>query len=94
MRAEGWYRDPFRLHADRWFSAGRPTSLVRDGDVEGRDAPPADGYPTPLVEVTPRRPVDASDLLRADAAQGKGSVVDERQMREAAMDAAAWQSNI
>ena len=92
MSAEGWYRDPFGLHTDRWFSAGRPTSLVRDDDVEARDAPPSDTYPTPLVEVTPRRPVDSSDLLRADAVHGKGSAIDEGRMRQAALDASVWQS--
>ncbi|MHA3701287.1 hypothetical protein ACXR2U_03820 [Jatrophihabitans sp. YIM 134969] len=40
MSAEGWYRDPFSTHEDRWFSAGLPTALVRDGEVEGQDAPP------------------------------------------------------
>jgi hypothetical protein len=28
VEAEGWYRDPYELHTDRWFSAGRPTALV------------------------------------------------------------------
>jgi hypothetical protein len=30
MRPQGWYRDPDGNHTDRWFSDGRPTSLVRD----------------------------------------------------------------
>lgn len=37
---EGWYTDPFGRHEARWISSGRPTSLVRDGDVESRDEPP------------------------------------------------------
>jgi hypothetical protein len=38
--AEGWYRDPFAIHEDRWMSQGRPTKLVRDGGVEAYDPPP------------------------------------------------------
>lgn len=37
---EGWYQDPFRLHEARYFTAGRPTRLVRDGSVESYDEPP------------------------------------------------------
>jgi hypothetical protein len=33
--AEGWYRDPYGIHQDRWFSAGTPTSLVRDCPLRG-----------------------------------------------------------
>jgi len=39
---QGWFEDPFRLHEARYFSAGRPTKLVRDGDVESYDEPPSD----------------------------------------------------
>ncbi len=39
---QGWYADPFRVHDARYFSAGRPTKLVRDGDVESYDEPPSD----------------------------------------------------
>jgi hypothetical protein len=34
---EGWGADPSGRHEQRWFSAGTPTPLVRDGRVEGRD---------------------------------------------------------
>jgi len=34
---EGWYFDPLRRHEYRWFSAGMPTALVRDGYVDGKD---------------------------------------------------------
>jgi hypothetical protein len=34
---QGWHPDPFRRHEWRYFSAGRPTFLVRDGYVEGSD---------------------------------------------------------
>ena len=66
MKAEGWYVDPFGVHRERWFSDGRPTSLVRDGDAESHDPPPEatfDGTPEEL----PEEEEDAgADLLRAD----------------------------
>ena len=40
MSAEGCYIGPYRVHEARWFSAGTPTALVRDGGVEGHDPPP------------------------------------------------------
>jgi hypothetical protein len=40
---QGWYEDPFRLHQARYFSGGRPTKLVRDGNVESYDEPPGEG---------------------------------------------------
>ena len=42
--AQGWYRDPYLVHEDRYFSAGQPTKLVRDGGIEDYDPPP-DGPP-------------------------------------------------
>jgi hypothetical protein len=42
--AQGWYRDPYLVHEDRYFSAGEPTKLVRDGGIEDYDPPP-DGPP-------------------------------------------------
>jgi hypothetical protein len=39
---QGWSADPFRLHEQRYFSAGQPTKLVRDGTVESYDEPPSD----------------------------------------------------
>jgi hypothetical protein len=41
--AQGWFDDPFRLHDARYFSAGRPTKLVRDGTAESYDEPPDEG---------------------------------------------------
>lgn len=38
---QGWSADPFRLHEQRYFSAGQPTKLVRDGGVESYDEPPS-----------------------------------------------------
>jgi hypothetical protein len=37
---QGWHADPFAVHERRYFSAGRPTKLVRDGHVEAYDEPP------------------------------------------------------
>ncbi len=67
MREEGWYRDPYGLHTDRWFSDGRPTKLVRDEGAESYDDPPTGDPPMPLVPVPPN-PGDSSDTKRADAA--------------------------
>ena len=69
--AQGWYRDPYGLHEDRYFSAGVPTKLVRDSGSESYDKPPARPLPdTPLLP-----PISAadeenhgSDLRRADEA--------------------------
>lgn len=40
---QGWCADPTRQHEQRWFSAGMPTDLVRDGAVEGRNSPEPTG---------------------------------------------------
>jgi hypothetical protein len=40
---QGWQPDPFGRHQSRYFSAGKPTYLVRDGYVEGSD--PVDQIP-------------------------------------------------
>ena len=78
---EGWYTDPFGRHDARWISQGTPTSLVRDGTVEGSD-PVANGP----VKVTPVRieghpVVDGSDLLRADDAEREGPFDQEHATR-------------
>jgi len=51
LPAEGWYHDPYEAHEHRWFSNGRPTSLVRDSGLEAHDAPPAEDCPG-LLEPT------------------------------------------
>ena len=66
MKAEGWYRDPYGIHSDRWFSDGQPTGLVRDQGVESRDQPPPREPPLPLVPVAENEEGDGGDLLRAD----------------------------
>lgn len=54
---QGWYEDPFHLHEARYFSAGQPTKLVRDGGRESYDEPPADTAPAPAD--APAAPADA-----------------------------------
>jgi hypothetical protein len=66
MRAEGWYRDPFESHEDRWFSDGRPTALVRDGGFDAHDAPPAENWSGPLAPAASVEPANGDDLKRAD----------------------------
>jgi hypothetical protein len=68
---EGWFTDPFGRHEARWLSFGKPTKLVRDGEVEGYDEPP-DEEPTnhperiePHVEAN-----DGADLIRAGDESG------------------------
>jgi hypothetical protein len=45
MRAQGWQRDPYDSHEDRWFSDGEPTSLVRDQGTESYDKLPRGQLP-------------------------------------------------
>jgi hypothetical protein len=69
--AQGWYRDPYGLHEDRYFSQGLPTKLVRDGERESYDLPPDRSLPeADLVpaEQLGGKAADGSDLLRADQA--------------------------
>ena len=66
MHAEGWYQDPFKVHADRWFSDGRPTPLVRDGGFESSDPPPAVEYTGPLKDIAAHEAANGGDLARAD----------------------------
>jgi hypothetical protein len=63
---EGWFTDPFGRHEARWLSAGQPTKLVRDGEVESYDEPP-DEEPTSEPErVEPHVEANGgADLIRA-----------------------------
>jgi hypothetical protein len=79
MQAEGWYRDPYGRHGARWFSEGRPTSLVRDGDIESNDEPPPGDPPLPLVPVTETEESDGLDLKRADEAEWESEYDVERE---------------
>lgn len=60
---EGWYVDPFGRYDERWFSAGVPTTLVRDA---GREAHDVLG-PVDVVSEPPRHAVaadsDAPDVV-------------------------------
>jgi hypothetical protein len=58
MTAQGWHRDPYGRHDDRWFSGGEPTRLVRDQGAESYDEPPPWQPPLyPLVQAeAPREP--------------------------------------
>ena len=66
MQAAGWYRDPYLVHEDRWFSGGQATKLVRDGGIEHYDLPPDDAPGPELVQAPNNQPSDGSDLRRAD----------------------------
>jgi hypothetical protein len=67
MKAQGWYRDPYLVHEDRYFSDGQPTKLVRDGDTEAYDPPPP-GPPKLEAVGEPEKPgsYDGNELRRAD----------------------------
>jgi hypothetical protein len=69
---EGWYEDPYHAHQHRWFSAGRPTSLVRNGGIESKDAPPDTPPTEPLTRATTdAAPSNGGDLRRVgDATSG------------------------
>jgi hypothetical protein len=81
MHAQGWYRDPYKVHEDRYFSDGQPTKLVRDGGEQSYDPPPPGLPEGDLVEVPSSEPGDGSDLRRADDSKS-GTVYDP--------NAAAW----
>jgi hypothetical protein len=82
VAAEGWYRDPYGVHEDRWFSDGRPTKLVRDGGVEASDEPPSEPHGE-LVAIPAPELTSPDDLRRADDAEAC-SGLDEAAMRERA----------
>ena len=44
---QGWQRDPFGQHEQRYFSQGQPTRLVRDGAVESYHDLPTSHPPSP-----------------------------------------------
>ena len=65
VTSTGWYLDPFQMHVERWFTEGRPTSLVRDGREESQDPPPFDAYDGELDEAPVAHAPDGRDQLRA-----------------------------
>ncbi|MBO0832285.1 MAG: hypothetical protein J2P28_14640 [Actinobacteria bacterium] len=60
---QGWQADPFGQHEKRYFSDGKPTSLVRDGAVESRDEPP--GGDSPGVPAEAAGAAEAADAAAA-----------------------------
>ncbi len=86
---EGWCTDPFGRHEARWLSAGTPTKLVRDGDVESYDDPP-DEEPTHEPQlIEPDVPATGgADLLRVGDA---GSAPDNLESLERQMGIAAFE---
>jgi hypothetical protein len=68
---EGWFTDPWSRHEARWISLGKATDLVRDGDIESRDAPPSSPpTATPsLVRTNSSHENQADDVKRADDAE-------------------------
>jgi len=71
MEEEGWYVDPYGVHEARWISAGTPTALVRDGDVESQDPPPSAPSVGQLAELLETVPTKTDNLLRGDDADSK-----------------------
>lgn len=65
---QGWYEDPFQLHEARYFSAGRPTKLVRDGNVESYDEPPGESAPG-AVAVAAGGNAASATLTRVEASR-------------------------
>ena len=84
MEAEGWYLDPFGRHEQRWFSAGKPTALVRDGRQHGHDDPPTEEYAGPLTQADPPES-DNSDLKRADDLTRNAPTIDKYDVIDAAI---------
>jgi hypothetical protein len=68
---QGWYEDPFRLHEARYFSAGQPTKLVKDGNVESYDEPPGEGVPESGTAASSGYAVSET-LNRAEASKASG----------------------
>ena len=88
--AEGWYEDPFALHEQRWFSAGHPSSLVKDGRVESKDPPPSEVFGGPLVEIV-NSSVDGGDGSdQRRVGDRMGDPYDPGKASDAAFDASTW----
>jgi len=64
-KLQGWHADPFGLHEHRYFSAGSPTKLVRDGKLEAYDEPPAEDW-------VPSLAVAVGDSLTGTGPDGVG----------------------
>jgi hypothetical protein len=89
VKAQGWYRDPYGVHEDRYFSDGQPTKLVRDGCAESYDPPPPGPPEVELVEVTENSQTDGGDLRRADERSAEPAAYDKQAAFWAALDSVA-----
>jgi hypothetical protein len=89
LKAQGWYRDPYGVHEDRYFSDGQPTKLVRDGGAESFDPPPSGPPKAALAEVVQSPPADGGDLRRADEPAAGTAVYDKKAAFWAALDSIA-----
>ena len=76
MDAEGWYKDPYHRHEDRWISDGKPTALVRDAGVEAHDPPPATDFTGELEPVAEQAASDGDDLRRAGEEDADNAIFD------------------
>ncbi len=65
-KLQGWHADPFGLHEQRYFSAGIPTKLVRDGNAESYDEPPTDEWSPADVPAAAEAAPGASAAVPAD----------------------------
>lgn len=66
---QGWHADPLGLHEMRYFSAGQPTKLVRDGHTESYDDPPVPAQLRPAAATQPEpQPASAPAAATPDAA--------------------------
>ena len=85
VSVEGWFTDPYERHEARWMSQGTPTSLVKDGEIEGSDPVADEPFRVNPVRIEPEGPGDGSDQLRADEAQIE-EPYDSREASRAATD--------
>lgn len=58
----GWFVDPSGRHAARYFAAGQPTDLVRDGEQQSVD--PVGDRPSPPTRANPTS--DGTEIADAD----------------------------
>jgi hypothetical protein len=85
--AEGWYRDPFGIHEDRWMSQGLPTKLVRDGGAEAYDPPPDLPLPAELVPAVSGRDDATGPPRPGEGDGGQEPGYSDGRARRAAFDA-------
>ena len=66
-KLQGWQADPFGLHEKRYFSGGRPTKLVRDGDTESYDDPPGQESLPPAYAIDAPGEIDPTEAGTIEA---------------------------